>query len=274
MLLYLILKRLSLWISEWRWSAGICSALDHKNTYSVHVLPARNMAGRRTVFATFFTTFIARVPPNLRRMRRNTCCAMTDGEAVSVGCVFESPVGRLHVRSTSEGVYSLSWLKEGQQVKEERGDCVLGRQHLATCTRWLTAYFNGSLLEFPVPRPPLVIPKKGNNYTGTKVENNFYLPSGTFSHSVWLALCGTEVGDTLSYGQLASLAGSPAAARAVGQAMRSHCIPLLIPCHRVVKSGGGGLGNYSGGDGVPTKQWLLEHERRMSAAWTVKQYAI
>ena len=71
------------------------------------------------------------------------------------------------------------------------------------------------------------------------------------------------MGDTLSYSELARLAGSPSAARAVGQAMRSHSIPLLIPCHRVVRSGGGGVGEYSGGEGSSTKQWLLEHERRM-----------
>ena len=87
---------------------------------------------------------------------------------------------------------------------------------------------------------------------------------------MWSTLCCTEVGDTLSYGQLASLAGSPAAARAVGQAMRSHSIPLLIPCHRVVKSGYGGLGNYSGGDGTTTKQWLLDHEHRMATAHETK----
>lgn len=88
--------------------------------------------------------------------------------------------------------------------------------------------------------------------------------SGTFFHSVWSALCCTDVGETLSYGQLANLAGNPAAARAVGQAMRKHSIPLLIPCHRVVKCGGGGIGNYSGGEGSSTKQWLLEHEKKMA----------
>ena len=82
---------------------------------------------------------------------------------------------------------------------------------------------------------------------------------------MWSALCGTEVGQTLSYAELAGLAGRRSAARAVGQAMRKHSIPLLIPCHRVVRSGGGGLGDYSGGEGPATKQWLLQHEKRMAA---------
>jgi len=49
----------------------------------------------------------------------------------------------------------------------------------------------------------------------------------------------------------------------VGQAMKKHCLPILVPCHRVVKSGSGDVGNYSGGEGTATKKWLLEHERKM-----------
>ena len=78
------------------------------------------------------------------------------------------------------------------------------------------------------------------------------------------------MGETVTYGKLAELAGHPGAARAVGQAMRSNPLPLLVPCHRVVKKNrttngakvNVDVGNYSGGDGPDTKQWLLEHERR------------
>ena len=187
---------------------------------------------------------------------------MEDEERAS--CVFDSPVGRLKVAATTDGICALTWLKEGGEAEEtpDPRDCARARRHLRTCTDWLTAYFSGSLLECPVPRPPLDIPKKGA--TMSSKITNFPSATGTFSHSVWCALCETEVGDTLSYGQLAKLAGNPAAARAVGQAMRKHCIPLLIPCHRVVKGGGGGLGSYSGGEGTSTKQWLLQHESKMA----------
>lgn len=95
-------------------------------------------------------------------------------------------------------------------------------------------------------------------------------PTGaTFSHCVWHALAGTGVGETLSYGQLARLSGNPKAARAAGQAVKRHHLPILIPCHRVVRSGGwkdeGSRGNYSGGEGVETKAWLLEHEKKMAS---------
>lgn len=71
-------------------------------------------------------------------------------------------------------------------------------------------------------------------------------------------------GETMSYGELASLSGSGKAARAVGQAMRNNQIPLLIPCHRVVGSGGK-LHGYSGPGGLITKQRLLDHERGLKS---------
>ncbi len=90
----------------------------------------------------------------------------------------------------------------------------------------------------------------------------FYYIAGSnnFSYKIWESLSTVEVGQTISYSELAKLAGfNPRAARATGNAVRSHHLPLLIPCHRVVKTDGG-LGNYSGGDGCETKQWLLKHE--------------
>ncbi len=84
----------------------------------------------------------------------------------------------------------------------------------------------------------------------------------SFNCQIWKSLCTIGVGETISYSRLAELAtGNPRAARAVGNAVRSHNVPLLIPCHRVVKEGGG-LGNYSGGDGCATKEWLLKHENK------------
>lgn len=79
-------------------------------------------------------------------------------------------------------------------------------------------------------------------------------------HRAVLKLChAIPSGETLTYGQLARLAGSPHAARAVGGAMARNRWPLLIPCHRVVGSSGK-LTGYSGEGGTKTKHWLLEHE--------------
>ena len=66
-------------------------------------------------------------------------------------------------------------------------------------------------------------------------------------------------GKTMTYGALAAWAGSPGAARAVGQCMATNRVPLIVPCHRVV-SAGGRFGGYSGGSGIATKRRLLEME--------------
>ena len=72
-------------------------------------------------------------------------------------------------------------------------------------------------------------------------------------------------GKTLTYGEVAKLAGSPGAARAVGTVMSTNPVPILVPCHRVVGSAGG-LGGFSAAGGVRTKQWMLDIEAARSGA--------
>jgi len=84
------------------------------------------------------------------------------------------------------------------------------------------------------------------------------LASGTrFQRQVWEELQRIPHGETRSYGQVAAAVGNPRAARAVGSANRTNCVPILIPCHRVI-SANGGLGGYS--SGVHIKKILLELE--------------
>ncbi len=66
-------------------------------------------------------------------------------------------------------------------------------------------------------------------------------------------------GETRAYGELARLAGAPGAARAVGSVMSSNRVPLVVPCHRVIGSGGS-PGGYSAVDGIVTKEKLLRME--------------
>ena len=72
--------------------------------------------------------------------------------------------------------------------------------------------------------------------------------------------CEVAWGETVTYGELAGLAGRPRAARAVGSAMRDNPLPFVIPCHRVVAAGGR-IGGYGGGrNAVSLKRCLLERE--------------
>jgi methylated-DNA-[protein]-cysteine S-methyltransferase len=84
--------------------------------------------------------------------------------------------------------------------------------------------------------------------------------TGAFRRRVWEALRHVPRGTTVTYGDLAVLAGAPGAARAVGTAMACNPLPLFIPCHRVVPASGG-LGAFSGGRGPQTKACLLALER-------------
>jgi len=84
-----------------------------------------------------------------------------------------------------------------------------------------------------------------------------------FQRRVWALLRDIPPGETRSYGELASALGSPGAARAVGMANASNPVALIVPCHRVVRTGGE-IGGYAGG--VERKRWLLDHEYRSKTA--------
>lgn len=82
---------------------------------------------------------------------------------------------------------------------------------------------------------------------------------GTDFHcQVWQALAEIPYGQTRTYGQISQALGRPKAARAVGQACGTNPVPIVIPCHRVLQSGGG-LGGFS--SGLHWKQWLLGLEK-------------
>lgn len=108
----------------------------------------------------------------------------------------------------------------------------------AVCTEaaaQLLAWFSGRLQDFDLP----------------------LVPAGTlYQRRVWTSMQTIPYGETLSYGGLARILGS--GPRAVASACGRNPLPIIIPCHRVVASAG--LGGYSGGTGLPTKQWLLTHE--------------
>jgi methylated-DNA-[protein]-cysteine S-methyltransferase len=108
---------------------------------------------------------------------------------------------------------------------------------LAEAARQLKAYFEGRLEQFDLPLASAL------SEQGPKLRE---------------AICGIAYGHTATYGELAVSAS--ASARAVGQACATNRFPIIVPCHRVLPTGGA-LGHYSGGDGPATKIWLLKHER-------------
>jgi methylated-DNA-[protein]-cysteine S-methyltransferase len=86
-------------------------------------------------------------------------------------------------------------------------------------------------------------------------------PSGTpFQRRVWAQIAAIPPGRTDTYGQLAKMLKN--APRAVGQACGANPFPLVVPCHRVVATGGGlgGFSRHGGGFLLDVKRWLLKHE--------------
>jgi AraC family transcriptional regulator of adaptative response/methylated-DNA-[protein]-cysteine methyltransferase len=112
------------------------------------------------------------------------------------------------------------------------------RHHLARLRAELDAYFAGTLERFGVPLDP----------DGTP-----------FQRRVWDRLRRVPFGATISYSRIATEVEAPRAVRAVGRANGQNPIAIVIPCHRVVGTGGA-LCGYGGG--LWRKRWLLEHERR------------
>lgn len=104
----------------------------------------------------------------------------------------------------------------------------------------LSAYFGGTLTDFTVPLQT----------------------SGTdFQNTTWDQLCNIPYGETRSYAQLADMIGNARAVRAVANSNANNGLAIIIPCHRVIATGGG-LGGYAGS--ISRKKWLLEHEARHS----------
>jgi methylated-DNA-[protein]-cysteine S-methyltransferase len=135
-------------------------------------------------------------------------------------------VGDITVFEHGGAIVSLDW----GWVQDQDSTVLLERAR-----QQLDAYFDGQLRIFDLPLEPA-----GTHYR----------------RAVWQALCDIPYGETRSYRDIAeTVGGSP---RSVGQANGRNPIPLIIPCHRVVATTH--IGGFSGGDGLPTKRWLLALE--------------
>jgi methylated-DNA-[protein]-cysteine S-methyltransferase len=82
---------------------------------------------------------------------------------------------------------------------------------------------------------------------------------------VWERLAGLGFGTLTTYGELGLALGHAGYGRAIGGAVDANPVPIIVGCHRVLSSSGTVTG-YFGGEGIPTKLWLLEYEGTTLAA--------
>ena len=126
-------------------------------------------------------------------------------------------------------IYLGRWEREGIELKE-------AAEHNDRLISQLDAYFTGKLRDFTLPL----------DLRGT-----------SFQRQVWDILCGIPWGETRTYGEIAQALGRPRAARAVGRAVGTNPVSIVVPCHRVVGSDGS-LTGYGGG--LDRKRALLKLE--------------
>jgi methylated-DNA-[protein]-cysteine S-methyltransferase len=162
---------------------------------------------------------------------------------VDVGwAVEDTPVGPLMLAATSAGVVRIGFGQEERVLDELASEVSPRVVHLPgrldEVRRELEEYFAGRRRSFDVP----VDRRLSRGYRRTVLE--------ALSREV-------PYGQTVSYKELAERTGNPKASRAVGSAMATNPIPIVVPCHRVLRTGGT-LGGYGGG--LDTKVWLLRHE--------------
>ena len=102
---------------------------------------------------------------------------------------------------------------------------------------------------------------KTGQVTDVKICPEVVNSNNNFRQKVLLTLKNeVKFGETISYGDLARLSGSPKGAQAAGSAVSNNPISFVIPCHRVIKSDGS-VGNYSKGTKNGIKEWLIDFEK-------------
>ncbi|EAK8481229.1 methylated-DNA--[protein]-cysteine S-methyltransferase [Listeria monocytogenes] len=150
-----------------------------------------------------------------------------------------SPVGDLFITIDEKWIRNISY--DEPKNWELLEGTIIEKELFQALTIQLDDYFEGKREHFDLP-----VLLKGTD----------------FQQKVWQALSEIPYGVVVSYKDIAISAGNPKAVQAVGQANRANPIPIIIPCHRCVKSNGE-LGGYNGAD-VDKKQYLLALEKGLS----------
>ena len=162
---------------------------------------------------------------------------------ISYSCL-DSPFGPVFVAKTIKGVclVSLSNISEAGfrslLKKEFRKDAIRDDRKLKNVIHELSDYFSGRKVNF---------------------KSLLDLSIGTgFQKKVWMKVSEIPYGELRSYKWIANEIDNPNAVRAVGNAVGKNPVPPIIPCHRVIRSGGN-LGGFS--SGISLKKWLLKLEK-------------
>jgi len=167
--------------------------------------------------------------------------ADADGLVDVAWAVDDTPIGPLTLAATTSGVVKIAFGADESALAELAATVsprlVRLPRRLDALRRELDEYFAGRRRDFDVG-------------LDRRLSHGYRL-------AVLEELSRVRFGETVTYKDLAQRTGHPKASRAVGTAMATDPIPIVVPCHRVLRTGGA-LGGYGGG--LDTKAWLLRHE--------------
>jgi len=161
----------------------------------------------------------------------------------------DSPFGPLTVAATNRGLVLLAYPELAVEdaldrlTREVSPRVLEAPARIDPIRRQLDEYFEGRRREFDQPV-------------------DWRLVHGGFFEAILRATAEIDYGETVSYRDIAERAGNVKAVRAAGNGLGSNPVPIVVPCHRVIATGGG-LGGYTGG--VERKQRLLELEGSLAA---------
>lgn len=150
-------------------------------------------------------------------------------------CYIETPIGELLLAGENNALAMIGF-PQGSMRRDPEPDWIYNEKPLAEARRQLDEYFAGTRKQFDLP---------------------LQLEGTEFQVEVLQALQKIPYGKTVSYGEIARRIGRPKAVRAVGAANGRNPIPIVVPCHRVIGSGGDLTGF---GGGLDTKEALLRLE--------------
>ena len=175
------------------------------------------------------------------------------GEGVTIDhAVVGTPLGPLLVAASDEGVCRVAF---GEADARDGGDTLVA----ALAARFPNATLGAGDARFrETVRVVAGLASGASDARRAALDLPLDIEGTLFQSQVWQVLRGIPSGTTMSYAEVAAAMGRPRAHRAVANACGSNPVALLIPCHRVLRAGGGGLGGYRWG--VARKRALLERE--------------
>jgi len=167
---------------------------------------------------------------------------------IYLGELNNTPLGDLRIAASDLGLLAVEWADSQPRLNKYllrfKRPVEANQKKVQACAKELSDYLKGRRNNFSIP-----------------IDWSSLRP---FQLKTLKVVFEIPYGETRMYAEVAAQIEHPSAYRAVGRANATNPMPLVIPCHRVIGKDGK-LHGYGGGDGLPTKEWLLKMEGALIA---------